>query len=142
MNQKVFKFSVSEAYFLRLDYGAELISQLVEFLKSKGISSAYVSGVGAVTSAEVGYYDQVKREYVKRSVDERCEIVSLSGNISIKDGEPFPHLHVALGYNGKVYVGHLFSAKVFACELFVLPLEGEAPSRHYDEQTGLFLWES
>jgi hypothetical protein len=137
---KAFEFKAGRAYLLRLDFGADIILQLTEFLKSSGVKSALVSGIGAVISAEVGYYDQIKKEYVRRKVEERCEILSLSGNISIKDGEVFPHIHIILGNEDKIFSGHLFRSEVFACELFVLELVGKPPERKFDNQTGLYLW--
>jgi hypothetical protein len=137
---KAFRFDVRNAFFLRLDYGAELLSQLKEFLIENNIKSAFVTGIGAVISAEIGYYDQKRREYVKKRFTERSEILSLSGNVSLFEGGTFPHVHVVLGYDNRLYGGHLFSAEVFACELFVVELLGSPPERRHDEQTGLNLW--
>ncbi|WP_290598126.1 MULTISPECIES: PPC domain-containing DNA-binding protein [unclassified Archaeoglobus] len=137
---KQFEFQIEKCHLLRLDYGKNLVDQLSSFLEKEGIEAAYVSGIGAVKNAEIGYYDQEKKEYVKRRIEEELEILSLSGNVSLKDGRPYPHIHVVLGKDGNVYAGHLFSAEVFACEIFLLVLDGEAPVREFDRQTGLFLW--
>ncbi len=137
---KSFEFEVRRSYLLRLDYGRDLLEQLEEFLKAKRIYAAYVSGVGAVRSAEIGYYDQEKRTYVKKEINRPLEILNLSGNVSLKDEEPFLHLHIILGKDGEVYGGHLFRAEVFACEVFLIVLEGEIPKRGPDHQTGLHLW--
>lgn len=137
---KQFEFQIEKCHLLRLDYGKNLVDQLSSFLEKEGIKTAYVSGIGAVKNAEIGYYDQEKKEYVKRRIEEELEILSLSGNVSLKDGRPYPHIHVVLGKDGNVYAGHLFSAEVFACEIFLLVLDGEAPVREFDGQTGLFLW--
>ncbi len=137
---KSFEFSTGRSFLVKLEHGKELLTQLKDFLVENGIKSAFVSGIGAVISAEIGYYDQKRREYVKKSFAERSEILSLSGNVSLLNGEVFPHIHVILGYDNRVYGGHLFSAEVFACELFVLELVGTPPERSFDEVTGLKLW--
>ncbi len=137
---KSFKLHAVRSYFLRLEYGRDVVEQLEEFLKAERIKAAYISGIGAVKSAEIGYYDQKTKEYVKKEIKEPLEILSLSGNVSLKDGRPFPHLHVVLGKDGEIYGGHLFRAEVFACELFLIVLEGEVPERRLDQQTGLYLW--
>ncbi|MBO8179917.1 MAG: DNA-binding protein [Archaeoglobus sp.] len=137
---KEFEFEFDRSFFLRLDYGKDLVRQLEEFLTDREIHAAKVSAIGAVRNAVIGYYDQEKREYVKRELNEPMEIISLLGNVSLKDGKPFCHIHVLLGKNGEVYGGHLFSAEVFACEVFIQSLKGEAPERTFDEQTGLMLW--
>jgi len=137
---KQFEFKIKRSYLVRLDYGKDLVDQLSSFLEKEGVQTAYVSGIGAVKNAEIGYYDQKKKEYVKRRVEEELEILSLSGNVSLKDGRPYPHIHVVLGKDGNVYAGHLFSAEVFACEIFLLVLDGEVAVRDFDSLTGLFLW--
>ncbi|WP_202319755.1 PPC domain-containing DNA-binding protein [Archaeoglobus neptunius] len=135
---KVFEFD--RGLFLRLDYGRGIVEQLSSFLEEKNIQTALISGIGAVRNAEIGYYDQNRKEYVKRKIDMPMEILSLTGNVSLKDGKPFPHIHVVLGVDGDIYGGHLFEAEVFACELFLVALKGERLERHHDAQTGLYLW--
>jgi hypothetical protein len=137
---EAYEFQMKRAFLIRLDYGKDIIVQLEDFLSENGIKSAFVAGIGAVKTAEIGYYDQLRKEYIKKRFDERAEILSLNGNISLLDGRIFPHIHVVLGYDNRVYGGHLFSAEVFACELFVVELAGETPERTRDEQTGLSLW--
>ena len=135
-----FEFNSGRIFLLRLEHGKDLIKQLNEFIIKNGIKTAFVSGIGAVISAEIGYYDQKRREYVKKRFDERSEILSLSGNVSLFEGKAFPHLHIVLGYDNRLYGGHLFSAEVFACEVFVVELLGSPPERKFDEVTGLNLW--
>jgi len=140
---KKFEFRAGKSFLLRLDYGRELIKQLEEFLVEEKVKVAYINAIGAVRNASIGYYDQEKKEYVKKVLDEPLEILSLTGNVSLKNGKPFCHLHVILGKDGEIYGGHLFEAEVFACEVFVLVLEGDAdiPIRKHDNQTGLQLWD-
>jgi predicted DNA-binding protein with PD1-like motif len=71
------------------------------------------------------------------------EIVSLYGNISLKDGKPFAHVHVVLSdAKGNGRGGHLLPGRtpVFACELIIEEFDGEPPVRLNDENTGLALW--
>lgn len=89
---KVFEFEFDKSFFLRLDYRKDLVRQLEEFLADKEINVAKVSAIGAVRNAVIGYYDQEKREYVKRELNEPMEIISLLGNVSLKEGRP-PFCH-------------------------------------------------
>jgi predicted DNA-binding protein with PD1-like motif len=73
------------------------------------------------------------------------EIVSLYGNVSLKDGRPFAHLHVVLpDEQGNGKGGHLVAggAPVFACEVTIEEYSGPELVRNFDEQTGLFLWDT
>jgi len=73
---------------------------------------------------------------------EGLEILSLTGNISQKDGEIFPHLHVVLsGKDAKAIGGHLLNdALVYAFEYQIIPFEGKPFVRKFDDDTGLFMW--
>ncbi len=73
-----------------------------------------------------------------------CEILSLTGNLSFKDGSPFAHLHATVSRetdNGiQVLGGHLVRGLVFACEFMVECCDDLALQRRYDAVTGLHLW--
>ena len=71
------------------------------------------------------------------------EIVAGLGNISIKDGKPFAHIHLTVAdEQGWCYGGHLVpGTEVFAGEIFIRETEMvPALKREYDEATGLTLW--
>ncbi len=127
----------------RLFKGDEIISEITKILKEKSINSGLISGIGAVTKAKIGYYDQKTRQYMSKEFCEPMEILSLNGNVSLKDGEPFAHLHIILSKEDYTTIGgHLFEAVVFAFEFEIIELHGIAYERGYDEDTGLFLWKS
>ncbi len=68
------------------------------------------------------------------------EILSLAGNLAMKDAQPFAHLHVVLGGpKFEAVAGHLFEGKTAAtCEIIVRPLKGFV-QRTLDPATGLHL---
>lgn len=80
-------------------------------------------GIGAGKEFTIGYYDLLRKHYLKRFVSEECEIVSLFGNIALLEGEVFIHCHVVLSLpNFSTVGGHLFSGTVTAtAEIFILP---------------------
>jgi hypothetical protein len=100
-------------------------------------------GIGAVQKATIAYYDQKQIKYRDIMLNEPMEIVSLHGNVSLKDGKPFVHAHVVLGdEKGNVRGGHLLpgGTPVFACELTIDEFDGPELVREFDEITGLALW--
>jgi predicted DNA-binding protein with PD1-like motif len=128
-------------YVVVLQMGESLVEGLQQFIKETDIKGAWLNGIGAALSAELGYYDLEKREYKWRSYDQACEIVSLGGNISRdKEGKPALHLHGALAdEDGQTVGGHVRDLVVGGtCELFIhefrQPLE-----RQFDDETGLKL---
>ncbi len=125
----------------RLLKGDEIISEITKILREKSIKAGLISGIGAVSRAKIGYYDQKNRQYMWKEFKEPMEISSLKGNISIKENEPFAHLHIILSREDYSSIGgHLFEADVFAFEFEIIELDGEAYERIFDEDTGLFLW--
>jgi uncharacterized protein len=124
-----------------LEYGADIIGQISRLAGDEKIETGIFDAIGALSRAELGYYDQVSRQYGKILVEEPMELVSCLGNITMKKGQPFVHAHAILGdKNGKVLGGHLTSGLVFAAELHLEELQGPPLKRALDSITGLHLW--
>ncbi len=127
----------------RLAKGGDLLGLLTSICGRENVTHGEVRAIGALTQARLGYYNQVAREYKEITVPSPCEIVSLVGNISLKDGRPFVHAHLAVaGATGRVLGGHLLEGcLVFAGEYVIRELEvSPLLERAYDEATGLALW--
>ncbi|WP_342832763.1 PPC domain-containing DNA-binding protein [Candidatus Hadarchaeum sp.] len=117
------------------------MKSILEFVREKEIKMAIFSVIGAVDDATLGYYHPKKHEYKKIMLKRPLEIANAFGNISLKDGQPFAHLHAVLSdAKGRTYAGHLVSATVFAAEIHLLELIGDTLEREHDQTTGLALW--
>ena len=115
--------SPGRSFLARLDHGAEIIGQIADVARERRIRAAAISTVGALTRADLGFYDQTGQEYRVRAVEEPVEIASCTGNISLIEGEPFVHSHAVLAdSSGRVLAGHLVRGTIFAAELFVQEL--------------------
>lgn len=127
----------------RLSHGADLLNELTKLCSENDISFGRVEAIGAVQKARIGFYNQSKREYEFITLDRPLEIVTLTGNVSLKDDTPMVHAHITLGdRDGKVYGGHLAPGTIaFACEYMLQRIEGDAYVRDFDEETGLPLWQ-
>jgi uncharacterized protein len=137
----VFEFNGNKELMVRLKHGAELVRSLTELARSKGIAAGSLTAIGALKSARLGYYDQKGHKYRETRIDSDCELASCTGNISLKDGVPFAHIHVVLADEaGNIKAGHLLEGIVFAAEVHLSQLEGPKLGREYDEVTGLSLW--
>jgi len=105
------------------------------------IETAFISAIGALTRADLGYYDQTDREYHVTAVDGPVEIAACSGNISLLEGLPFVHAHAVLADGrGRSWAGHLVRGTIFAAELYLQELYGLPLNRVPDPITGLKLW--
>lgn len=119
--------------------GQKLVSTLTKDVTDLGLKGGLISGLGALIHAELGYYHLEHKDYLRKTFSEMdYELISLTGNISLKDGNPYIHVHAALGDNQfRVFGGHLFEAEVaVTAEVSIIPL-GKMPVRELDKQLGL-----
>ncbi len=135
-------YLTGRTYIFRLAKGKDLLEQLTDFCHDNQIKCGIVSGIGAVENATINYYDQAKKKYDKLVINTEAELLSLKGNVSIKDNRPFVHAHVILGAkDGSVKGGHLvLGTKIYSAEVFIQELVGEPKVRKEDKVTKLLLW--
>ena len=127
----------------RLAKGEDLLAVLENCAREHNITLGEVQAIGAVSQARIGYYNQSERKYYFLDLERPLEILSLTGNISLKDGKPMVHVHIILGDNeGRAFGGHLAEGTLaFACEFMIQEYQSATPLvRQMDEPTGLFLW--
>jgi len=130
----------ADTYLVRLETGSDIPTAIAAFAADQRIDVGTVAGIGAGYAWVLGYFDRAIGEYARRSFDGEMEILALNGNLAIKAGRPFAHLHVILsGPDFHAVGGHLFEGKVGAtCELAIRKLPGYQ-LRAKDEATGLYL---
>jgi predicted DNA-binding protein with PD1-like motif len=131
---------LGERYQIRFESGEQVAASLLVWLEAEGIGYATMTGLGAVSGATVSYWNSETREYEQHQLDEQMEIVSLIGNVSIKEGQPFTHIHVTLGRRDLSIVGGHFNDAIVHpnLEVWVRP-EAQAVERTLDESCGLYL---
>jgi predicted DNA-binding protein with PD1-like motif len=127
----------------RLAHGADLIDEILGVAREHHIEQAHCWAIGAVKRARLAYYDQDGKAYWEFALDRHLEIVSLIGNLSLRDGQPVVHAHAAFADDeGAMYGGHVAAGcEIFACELLLVEFSGEILERKHDEVTGLPLWQ-
>jgi len=139
----VFECDPSRDLMVRLKHDADLVQSITELAGSKAIEAGSFTAIGALKRARLAYYDQRNHEYREIRIDSPHEMASCTGNISLKDGKPFAHIHVVLAdETGNTKAGHLLEGIVFAAEVHLCPLKGPKLERKHDEATGLSLWKT
>jgi predicted DNA-binding protein with PD1-like motif len=129
--------------FVRLERGSDLLSGLNEASVRLDIQAGTVQIVGAVERLAIAYYRQDLKEYEQHRNPEPHEISGGVGNVSLKDGKPFVHIHVTgSGADGRAVGGHLIEGtSVFLIEAYFRRLRGPAPEREFEEDLGLSVWQ-
>jgi len=121
--------------------GDELAAGLLRFAKEQNLSAASFKAVGALSSVRLGWLSWETKQYEPSvSLDEQVELLSLIGDVALKDGEPVVHAHAVVGRkDGTAHGGHLLKAHIRpTCEVVLT----ESPARlqkFVDPEAGIAL---
>jgi predicted DNA-binding protein with PD1-like motif len=125
---------------LRLEAGELVHDSLCAVCAHYGAAQAFVvSGIGMLSDPLLGWYEVEAKRYHEQSFPGRHELLNLSGNISLREGAPFAHLHAVLSHTDySCFGGHLFSAAVgLTLEVLIQLLPSLRMDRTMEEQWGL-----
>jgi uncharacterized protein len=118
-----------------------LAQLLKEFATEHKLASASFKAIGALSSAGLGWLNWETKQYeLAVSLAEQVELLSLIGDIALKDGKPQVHAHAVVGKrDGTAHGGHLLQAHVRpSCEVVLT----ESPvhlRREFDPAAGIAL---
>lgn len=129
-----------KTFILVFDRDDEVIGELTGFARTQRLSASHFTAIGAFRELTLGYFDPDRRDYEKIEIGEQVEVLSLVGDIALKDGEPKIHAHVVVGKrDGTAHGGHLLQARVWPTLELVLTESPRNLRRRSDEATGLAL---
>ena len=117
-----------------LPRGSNVLDEILKIARTEGILTGSVIATGRVGDLTLSYYDDDTRKYQEHMLEGNYEVVSLIGNITLKDGAPMLHAHGTFADKDlKVVGGHLVSATVLpVLEVVINPTENTV-SRRFDE---------
>jgi predicted DNA-binding protein with PD1-like motif len=128
-------------FILVFESGDELAGGLLQFAQHQKLSSASFKAVGGLSSVRLEWFNWETKKYdASVTLDEQLELVSLIGDVALKDDHPVVHAHAVISRrDGTAHGGHLQRAVVRpTCEVVLIasavPLH-KAP----DPESGLFL---
>ena len=103
------KFQIDQNdIYVTMTPGDLVVESLTGIAKKLNITSGWISGIGAIEEITVGMYHIHTKVYDKKQFNDEYELLSFQGNISLKNGSPFIHAHIAFSdseYNA--FGGHL-----------------------------------
>jgi hypothetical protein len=119
--------------------GETVMGPLLESLRAESVSAARLTGIGALESVTLDYFDWNTKQYEQHRVDGQVELLSLAGDVALNEGQPQVHAHVVGCRDTSVRGGHLIDAVVRpTLELTVEDVPAQLRKRH-DAQSGLAL---
>lgn len=147
-------------FVLVLEAGEEVTEAVTHFAAELGITGASLTGIGALSRAELAWFNPATKEFRANTIAEQAEVLSITGNIAEATGDDDHdhghahvhaggenntvrlHMHIALGCrDASVKGGHLVSGVVSPTMELVIDEAAEHLKRGLDAQTGLVLLE-
>jgi uncharacterized protein len=103
-----------KTFVLVFETNDELSQGLKKFASELKLASASFKAIGALSSVKLGWLNWETKKYEPSvSLNEQVELLSLIGDVALKDGEPQVHAHVVIGKrDGTAHGGHLLQAHV------------------------------
>ncbi|MBO7178615.1 MAG: DNA-binding protein [Clostridia bacterium] len=130
---------VGNTIVLRAQRGEEIISLLTMLISEENITCGRVSGIGATDKITIGLYNVNTQEYHKDTIEEEMEILSLAGNLTRKEGNPYVHVHGSFATLDRVYGGHVNEVWISATAEIIIDVIDLVVDRKIDKETGLNL---
>jgi predicted DNA-binding protein with PD1-like motif len=125
---------------LVFERGDEAMEGLRAFTREHGITAAHLSGIGAFSDVTIGYFDWQSKEYEQIRLDEQVEVVTLAGDVALKEEEPDVHVHVVVAKrDGSAHGGHLIEAHVRPTLEVILEESPAHLRKRTDPESGLAL---
>lgn len=140
MRTKLIHDADEKTFAIVLDKGDEVASTLLTFAKDNKLSASHFTAIGAFESVTLGFFERVRKDYKRITIDEQVEVLSLVGDIALEDDEPKVHAHVVVGKaDGTAHGGHLLEARVWPTLEIILVESPRHLRRKIDKETGLAL---
>lgn len=130
-----------KTFALVMDTGDEIVDVLKRFAGSQKLAGSSFKAIGALSYVKLGWFNWESKQYeVAIEIAEQVELLSLIGDIALKEGEPQVHAHAIVSrQDGKAYGGHLIKAIVRpTCET-ILTESPEHLQKGFDPESGLAL---
>jgi hypothetical protein len=121
-----------------LKAGAKIPDDILEIAKREKIATARVEAIGGVKELRLAYFNRGTKRYEEHDFKEFLEVTGILGNLTLKDGKPFLHIHGTFGRRDlSALAGHVMTANVFPLlEVVITPTKNRA-LRKFDDNLGL-----
>jgi len=121
-----------------LKAGAKIPDDILTIAEKEKIATARVEAIGGVTELRLAYFNQKVRRYEEHDFREFLEVAGILGNLTLKDGKPFLHIHGTFGRKDlSTLAGHVMKAKVSPVLEVVVTPTGNKALRRFDDELGL-----
>lgn len=117
--------AVGGTHIIKIERGELVLEKITQYCREQKIENATFTGIGAVDSLTCGYYALAEKKYYMTEYTDLVEVVSLTGNVLLKDDQPFIHAHgVFTDTTNQAFGGHIKEMRVgVVLEVVLHPLQ-------------------
>ena len=138
MKSKLLNEDGGRTYALVFDKGDEVVAELQAFARRHEVTAAHFTAIGALSHVTLGFFERDRKDYKRIPIGEQVEVLTLAGDIAVKDGDPQVHAHVVVGKaDGTAWGGHLLEGHVWPTLELVLVESPAKLRRALDDETQL-----
>ena len=121
-----------------LKAGAKIPDDILAIVSKEKVATARVEAIGGVEELRLAYFNRNSKRYEEHDFREFLEVAGILGNVTLKGGKPFLHVHGTFGRRDlSALAGHVVTAKVFPLlEVVITPTRNRA-LRRFDDELGL-----
>jgi uncharacterized protein len=120
--------------------GDEAFSGLLEFAEKYQVTSAHFTAIGALNGATLGCFDPQRKMYKKIPINGQHEVIGMSGDIALYQGQPAVHTHMVVGNSdGTTRGGHVLDAYVSPTLEVMVTVDPVTMKKRFDPATDLTL---
>ena len=136
-----------DTYYIRIDKNEEIISTILDICQKEGIASAYFTGIGGCSSAQIQTFIPETGEFETECIEGMLELINITGNVvSDENDNLFHHTHAIYSFkkdgHHELAAGHIRSTDVlYTAEIELRPVHEGVIRRKYDEETGTGFWD-
>lgn len=127
---------------LVLETDEEVVQCVQRFARSQHLAASRFTAIGACRRVVLGYFEWERRDYRRNAFHRQLEVVSLVGDITLKDQGYQVRMHAVFGQeNAGALAGHVLEAQVRPTLEIMLTETPAELRRQYDPDVGLALIE-
>lgn len=123
---------------LVFETGEPVMETLKRWLAQHQINGGSFTAIGGLRQVTLKYFNTTTRSYEEREINEQLEVLHLTGNVGLLNGQPFVHAHITLGTREyQTYGGHFGDGVVSPVLELVLCRVGGTLTRRENAESGL-----
>jgi uncharacterized protein len=120
--------------------GDEAFSGLLEFAEKYQVTSAHFTAIGALNGATLEWFDPQRKMYRKIPINGQHEVIGMSGDVALYQGNPVVHTHMVVGNpDGTTRAGHVLAAYVSPTLEVMVTVDPITMQKRFDPVTDLTL---